>query len=48
MQKTKKNTEQRGNEVTLIMKYKVFYSLYNLYLICTYLPFAVNGVKIAL
>lgn len=43
--KTQNNSVQRGNEVTLIIKYKVFYTLY---LICPYLPFAVNGVIIAL
>lgn len=46
--KTQNNSVQRGNEVTLIIKYKVFYTLYTLYLICPYLPFAVNGVIIAL
>lgn len=46
--KTQNNSVQRGNEVTLIIKCKVFYTLYTLYLICPYLPFAVNGVIIAL
>lgn len=46
--KTQNNSVQRGNEVNLIMKYKVFYTLYTLYLIFPYLPFAVNGVIIAL